>query len=327
MKWKLIISVVIILQALFILFLCIHIQYKTNNSLYVFTIKNKYYQYPQIDGLRSFYELRKGIGKLIDLTNIPSWLHKVPAYYINDDGIHGEKNYSVEKPKDIFRIITLGDSFTFGLFVDTADSWPRRLEALLNTNDCSKKIEIINLGMGGYDVRYEQERLIQKGLKYHPDLVLWLLKDDDFLWMNERLNPLLLKYEHELVPPNKQSDTTSSLWKKVFSNAQSDYLKQVTSADINKNGLESLSQVSTLYKGPVVALNLPEYSIDKRSYDILHTFIRNHTNWLWDTNLPNIIQLGGAFPESHPNEKGYQMMAESIFSYLKQHKLVSCFPH
>ena len=314
------ISIVCIqLLAIFIL-----LKHKNNNVPDVFTIKNKYYQYPNIGNLSSFYELKEGIGKITDLTNVPSWLRQAPTYHINTDGLNEETDYAVEKPEDTFRIITLGDSFTFGLFVNTADSWPRKLQKLLSANNCYKKVEVINLGLGGYDAKYEAERFVDKGLKYHPDLVLWLVKDEDFLWINEQMNPLLLKYEHELVPKNEWNNTESPLWARVLKSAQNDYLAQVSFSSIGRSGDSSLSQVSSIYKGPVVLLNLPEYSTDKRVQKLLVNFVASHKKWKLDDKLSYIIRLGGTFPESHPNKKGHEIIATDVFLYLKENKFMRC---
>ena len=58
----------------------------------------------------------------------------------------------IKKNKDTFRIITLGDSFTFGMYINTKDNWTELLEDKLNSDMGCKNIsmfEVINLGVGG----------------------------------------------------------------------------------------------------------------------------------------------------------------------------------
>lgn len=57
--------------------------------------------------LKYFYEPKPNI----------KYHHHNTEYFINSDGLHEIKEYSIKKPEDTFRIITLGDSFTFGLLV------------------------------------------------------------------------------------------------------------------------------------------------------------------------------------------------------------------
>jgi hypothetical protein len=323
MKWKGI-ALIICIQLGFIYFLCLQVRSKNSKTLDVFTIKNIYYQYPQVKGLSHFFELKNGIGTITDLTNIPSWLHVKPTYHINNDGLHEEIDYSIEKPPNTFRIVTVGDSFTFGLFLDTQKSWPRQLQKIINTSRCKQKIEVINLGLGGYDAQYEAERFVRKGVKYNPDLVLWLVKDEDFLWINDYINPLLVEKEHLLISKSERTNTQSILWKKVLESAQQDYLKQISFAHIIQNGNNSFTQVSSAYKGPVVLLNLPEYSTDKRVQSLLENFISTQTDWSVYSHLPRIIDAKATFPESHPNEKGNTMIAEDVYSYLQKNKLITC---
>ena len=78
--------------------------------------------------------------------------------------------YSSEKPKNIKRIIFLGDSFTFGWGVPLDKLYSKQVEKMLNRKQ--KKIEVINLGIGNYNSIMELELLKQKGLMLDPDMVV-----------------------------------------------------------------------------------------------------------------------------------------------------------
>jgi len=43
-----------------------------------------------------------------------------------------------------------------------------------------QRYEVLNLDVGGYDIEDAAHRYFVRGIKYRPDLILWLLKDDDF---------------------------------------------------------------------------------------------------------------------------------------------------
>lgn len=129
-----------------------------------------------VDGLKYFYE-----PKALTVIDDPKdWLNYVPHYTINKDALNERFNYSEKKPANVFRIITVGDSYTFGQYVSTPDNWTELLEDYLNQyKTCSKakKYEVINLGVGGYDTAYEVARYKLRGQKYNPDLVIWYVTD------------------------------------------------------------------------------------------------------------------------------------------------------
>lgn len=124
----------------------------------------------------NFYEPKPNIVDFGD----ENWLTFTPRYTINEDSLNEVKNYSVEKPRDTFRIITIGDSYTFGQFVNTKDNWTEQLEVDLNRDCRKKKYEVVNLGVHGYDLAFSEHRYDIRGEKYDPDLILYLLKEDDF---------------------------------------------------------------------------------------------------------------------------------------------------
>ncbi len=85
-----------------------------------------------------------------------------------------------KKPPGTVRVLALGDSFTWGDKIVSADSvWPARLEGLLRLRDPKHQIQVVNAGMRGFTTANEGEMLHRVGWRYHPDLVLvqWLAND------------------------------------------------------------------------------------------------------------------------------------------------------
>src|SRR3989344_857994 len=83
------------------------------------------------------------------------WLGYKVQNRINSDGLNDNIEYKIEKDDSTYRIITIGDSFTFGLYVQTKDNYPEQLEVMLNSKlKCNsvKKFEVINLGENIYDI-------------------------------------------------------------------------------------------------------------------------------------------------------------------------------
>jgi lysophospholipase L1-like esterase len=110
------------------------------------------------------FELRPGAeGRISD---------KGAAFYrINADGFR-DALYARPKPQGVFRVLVLGDSVSFGYGVEEAEAYPQVLEELLSELLPDSRIEVVNLGVGGYNA-YNEARLLEVvGRSYEPDLVL-----------------------------------------------------------------------------------------------------------------------------------------------------------
>src|SRR3989338_2613375 len=80
---------------------------------------------------------------------------------------------TLEKSKDTFRILFLGDSFVQGYGVNEEKSFPRLVEIKLNDQYKGQpKIEVINSGVPNYSPLIEYLYLKNDGLKFNPDLVI-----------------------------------------------------------------------------------------------------------------------------------------------------------
>ncbi len=80
------------------------------------------------------------------------------------------------KPPGRYRILVLGDSWTFGFRVAEPDSYPRQLERVLNERARDRgepaRFEVINAGVIGYATTQEAAYLRARGRRFKPDLVL-----------------------------------------------------------------------------------------------------------------------------------------------------------
>ncbi len=105
---------------------------------------------------------------------------------VNQEGFR-DRPVSLNKPPGVFRIFVLGDSFPFGLGVNNDQSFPARLETLLNEGEWRKEVkdlprfEVINPRVPGYNLPHYYLMAKLQALRYEPDLILLsLLPWNDF---------------------------------------------------------------------------------------------------------------------------------------------------
>jgi lysophospholipase L1-like esterase len=85
-----------------------------------------------------------------------------------------DSEVQIPKPENVFRILVLGDSMTFGLGVMEEEAFPAVLEDMLNGGEKAKGVqyEIVNAGVPGYGTAQELLQYQLHGPKLNPDLVI-----------------------------------------------------------------------------------------------------------------------------------------------------------
>ncbi len=96
---------------------------------------------------------------------------------INSKGLRDDE-YSYEKPSHVKRILLLGDSLVAGFEVEKQELVDTQLEQLLN-RDSDYTYEVINAGVRGYGTDQQLLYLQKEGVKYAPDIVLYVACEND----------------------------------------------------------------------------------------------------------------------------------------------------
>ena len=110
------------------------------------------------------YGLRPGVEKRLAVSG-------QVRYAINADGFRG-RLYRRPKPPATFRILVLGDSLAFGYGVAEDETFPALLESLLAGAVPGRTVEVLNLGVNGYNAYTEAALFDDVGVTFEPDLVL-----------------------------------------------------------------------------------------------------------------------------------------------------------
>lgn len=303
----------VLFQLIIITGLLIKLKYRSDSqSVSISPISKKTRVRDPSGELQYFFEPKPDITYGSELEK-PSWVSYKYSYTINKDGLNERFNYSVEKPSNVFRIIILGDSFTFGVYVNTKDNWTELLEdGLNNTQSCikNKKYEVINLGVSGYDTAYEVERYIKRGVKYNPDLLIMLIID--YRRMTEYRRANIKTFSPEEIENMKKEgivDLHSTEDSKLDNNVRITYqypqyekLFNVFSKNILIVDHEKKKQEASFFK------------------ELGHKYPRL---FYTQTTFP-IREESTSLPDGHPNMEGHKKIAQDVFDYLVNSNLIIC---
>ena len=91
------------------------------------------------------------------------------VYKMNRQGWQ-DRDHEFLKPKDVFRVLIIGDSVTFGAIVPPETIYPRVLEKEMQKEGYN--VEVISMGYGGWGTDQQLEALKLEGIRYQPDLFI-----------------------------------------------------------------------------------------------------------------------------------------------------------
>lgn len=330
MKQKLIIGGIIVIEISIIAYISIVVFVKItqwkNPPLSVNPLTSKIITMSPKDRLHNFYTLP---SNSVQQEHI-SWLPQPVSYSFNNDGLHDRYNYKPAKPADRFRIITLGDSFVFGLWVNTAQNFSEVFEDQLNSGQhCSAvtKFEVINLGVPGFDLIYAAQRYKDLGTKYTPDLIIWFMRDENMFLNADRYHDLSSQYKKELEADKSSQGTKIAMdisieasglaYKKIiddFQRATADQQNELLQLET-----ASLYELRKIFNGPILVMS--DTSIPKRYQQLIETFIRSSDNVYYAP-----VEITETFHpyDYHPSAKGHADIAAQLLKNLTTKSLIPC---
>jgi len=103
-------------------------------------------------------------------------------YTINSMGFRDYEYNLLVKGEDVYRVICVGDSFTFGVGLGLEDTYPKQLERLLQWKYPDKKLQVVNCGVPSYNTVREYEFIVHEALTYKPDLIIvgYVFNDSEY---------------------------------------------------------------------------------------------------------------------------------------------------
>jgi len=261
------------------------------------------------------YELKPNIDSDLKLASVKT----------NSLGLR-DKEYSVQKPENTFRVAVIGGSFTFGSGVEIENTYHSRLEDRLNNESEDLRYEFINFGVSGYTMRNKLATLKYKVLDYNPDLVLFVLDGSQFTDEEYRKfvpkpvkNHFFTSYVYTLISKNK-------IFKSVEKRASEFTQDQLDHLD-NLN--QALTEISEVSKDNSISI-----CIVVLDHDYLHLELANKIETLVEKNHLYFANTIPAFKgtnfndytiyrvDFHPNAKANKLFSESIYNDLVKQSLL-----
>ncbi|MCR9141494.1 MAG: GDSL-type esterase/lipase family protein [bacterium] len=96
-------------------------------------------------------------------------------------GVRRNQPFEKEKGPGIKRVLTIGDSFTWGAGLSDEQTFPAMLEERLNASlpAGARKVEVLNAGIVSSTITNSYESLINHDLAFKPDVVVLTFCDND----------------------------------------------------------------------------------------------------------------------------------------------------
>lgn len=232
---------------------------------------------------------------------------------MNADGLNNTFNYPLKKEKNTFRIMVLGGAEAYGLYIPTDSNWVSKLENSLNNSfNCPsgpKKFEVINLSGSGDDISYAVQRFETKGIKYHPDLILFFLPDTNLI--NETLENIFNQ------PVVTKKDIQAGNFYPGWNEAWQKMLKQLGNDRIFDIQKTMLQELKDNYSGQIIFMSKSTFS-DNDKQLISSVFSPNY----FEANLNN--SQGVFFPDGgNINANGQQIIASELLDYLNSYDRIN----
>lgn len=106
------------------------------------------------------------------------WMEQNVAY--NSYG-YRDREYTQDKPPNMFRVYSLGDSYTFGWYLpNPKKTYTKLLEREINENQ-HIPAQVINAASPGFSLKEEVDRFTEEGRYFNPDLVTIGVNYGDFI--------------------------------------------------------------------------------------------------------------------------------------------------
>jgi D-alanyl-lipoteichoic acid acyltransferase DltB (MBOAT superfamily) len=260
------------------------------------------------------------------------------------------REYSKEKPPGVFRIAVLGPSHVMGSGVADADTFPALLEARLNQPAGAQpgmRYEVLNFGVAGFALTQQLAMLEGRVLAFHPDVVMFT--DSPLLATSVTGHMLEVLAARQTIPFAPLSaavaatraaavaddgigvpfDSVRSVFRAVGLRTRMPWLEAQSrlrgaSNDLVRITLTLLADATRaggavpVFVGLDVIAPPPATPVPALRQATDAGMLAFDLYGLWDR--PDALDLRIATFDNHPNAKGDQLIADTLYALMQQHR-------
>ena len=253
--------------------------------------------------------------------------HKLVEFKTNSAGLR-DKEYSITKPEDVFRVAVIGDSFVLADGVKIEETFHSLLEERLNKEQGDITYQFINFGVSAYNLEQYLAVMKYKAQDYDPDLILvgFCPRNDQYIPEEQKYKDVPKTYSflhfysiQAFIDVYKRGtyydDDIYYMEKELtrnepFSDKQKRYMTQVFS---------EMNDFSNQNNVPIIVVYLDIFYNEKFANKLEEIVLKNDLYFV-NASLPFKGQDFHDYiiypVDSHPNGKAHRLFADVLYDYL-----------
>lgn len=246
-------------------------------------------------------------------THYKLWPFKTNSMRLRD------KEYSLEKPANTFRIAVIGDSFTMAEGVPIESAYHSVLEERFNELHKDKKYEFINFGVAGYSLVQYVSVIKKKALEFKPDAILigfCAANDSKLPNMEAFKKPYKVKPETNGFYHFHSLSLLGDVYKKYYRIFRNRVPGENADPDYVYKNFKELSEISAKYNIPILIAYISNIS-SSVDFQLIQDAAQKYDLELVDATGPfgkefkneHIIYL----TDRHPSIEANRLMADDLY--------------
>jgi len=239
---------------------------------------------------------------LINIPGLKGYIKKPEFMFhfqLNSLGFR-DKEPNKLKPESTYRIIGLGDSFTWGTGVKRNEIYLMRLEKSLNRDSNKVTYEVFNWAVGSWGTSQQLLLLKHQVIKYSPDLVVLQYFKGNDMSDNLRSNLFKISEKGELVPSSNYGYQKTRSVKKIVNNIPFYSFFVQRSHFFNFMRLK-LIRITVNKDTRDVNAALPSSSSEEYSFRLTEKIMEEFFSIASNNGIKVILIVIPTYEESHPN--------------------------
>lgn len=248
---------------------------------------------------------------------------KLARFRTNSHGLR-DREYKLQKPENTYRIAVIGDSFTMPAGVEIEDSYHSLVEENLNRNSGDTTYQLINFGVGGYNLRQYMAVIKHKAQKYSPDLIIvgfcpWNdhnIPSHEIFERRYKVKPATHPFFQSFVIEGfiagiRNAKKSNTFRTTTFSDKQKVYLSKIFSEMADYSSQSNVS---------IIIVNISHLYNERYSGELKNLVLENGL-YFADLSLPfkgtDFDEFKIYRTDHHPNRLAHRIFANGLYAYLR----------